>query len=861
MKTRLDSPSLTLHRQQTAPADKATATQPPTPPSAAAGPGALLPAAVFEHGATSEPGSLLIEALLEKGQIAEALPRVAALLDRLEQTKLAPVGHEQVLAAMSQLHGLQHQLLGAVNKLSLSSDPQLKTTAFTLLHRVAGLQTSAFDEAVSRGNALNPEGRVLPWAVYKDTMKKPGLHDKDTRLAYFAEKAAEFIERGGSMSQLKGVTAETLKGYPSGRLLEFAVDAYDQPRITDAEVQPNPGHSLLAMGEDVLSAGTFRVYKDDKGDIESVVLGTFSGHFRATTESLKHMARHIVAAGIDPARVVLQGGEAGSARAKEILAREIGMSGADLQRSLTADDRAAARYNPFATGLAPAAIEPLVVETKGVRPSASAREVAAALEAMRQTSLAVLGDGAVLETMGEASALAGAIDTALRRAEGAGSPVAYQQAMSLLAFLTGSDAPSMDAGAKQVLTELATSWQGHTFGAGATDPADVFSARPADGRRARIVATMNPEATPEQVRGMLLAGMDVARYNPAHAKPEELKLAFALVRDEAAKLGRQITIHMDLPGPKLRLGKFDNPNDLKFNDVILKEGDTIQLTNSPQLGSPTRLPFELPSMGTDVKVGDRIFMNDGLVELRVKAMSTDDEGFAVADVHVVQGGKIWDRKGVNMPDSDISIPTITDEDKAILDVVAKDLDVIAVSFTRTAACILTAREELRKRGVDIPVISKIETPEGMRNMEAIAAVADGMMVPRGDLGVELGRENLPSAERAMNALGNRLGKPTMVATEVLMSMANGDGRASRGDIEGLFSAVYEQGAEAVMLGKETSFTGDPARVVREAAMVIARAEREMQERPFKDLPQAERQRDALLASGSPLGVRLRATLS
>lgn len=669
-----------------------------------------------------------VDELFEAGRFAELVPVLAARVEQLSVPHTT-LSHEQLLANMASLHVLQHQLIGTLNGLSRVEHPKEKDLALSLLRDVGEVQSELFQAAVDRGNEREPDKAVHPWAVFKDTMKKPGHHTRDERLQYFQARAAKFLDEGGSLAAIKPVTPEVLKGYPSGRLLEFVVDAFDTPRLTDAETEPTAGHTLLAMGNDALAAGTLRLFKNEQGEIESAVIGTFSGHFRTPASTLSHMARHLVAAGVDPEKIVLQGGEAGSARGMEVLQRTMGLSGAEIQREQARLDALADRYSGGAD------------------------------------------DGAA----------------------------------------SASDA----GGARKVVDKRP---------AEVRDPVEVFGPPPPDGRRTRIVATINPKATDVQLRDMIRAGLDVARFNSAHATPEELEAVMARVRLEAEKLGREVRIQLDISGPKIRLGKFENPENLEYNDIWLKTGDTVQLSSADKLGTPTRLPVDLESLGKDVKPGDRLFMNDGLVELRIEKVGQDAEGNALVDAKVVQGGKVWDRKGINMPDSNLSLPTVTDEDLKYLDVLADDLDLLAVSFARKPEDILYAREQLRARGVDIPIIAKIERPEALANLETIAAVSDALMVARGDLGVEIGRENVPPAERRINALGNRLGKPTMVATEVLMSMAKGDARASRGDVEALYSAVYDQGADAVMLGKESSFPEKPGVVVREAALCIGRAE-------------------------------------
>ena len=222
-------------------------------------------------------------------------------------------------------------------------------------------------------------------------------------------------------------------------------------------------------------------------------------------------------------------------------------------------------------------------------------------------------------------------------------------------------------------------------------------------------------------------------------------------------------------------------------------------------------------------MGHRVFMNDGTVELKVRDVATGKDGKPRLTADVVLGGKVWDKKGVNLPDSALTQPTITDDDKKTLDAVLDLVDVVAVSFVRHPEYILQAREEMRNRGKIVPILAKIERPEALHVLEQIAAVSDGLMVARGDLGVEIGPENVPAAERRIAKLGNEMGRPVMVATEVFQSMSK-ETEQTKAETEGLFSAIAGLGVDAVMLGKETSFPDHPETTIRAAHQVIEAAE-------------------------------------
>jgi pyruvate kinase len=425
--------------------------------------------------------------------------------------------------------------------------------------------------------------------------------------------------------------------------------------------------------------------------------------------------------------------------------------------------------------------------------------------------------------------LAHKVDQALSMAEKNGDPVLYKQGMDTLATFCGlSLGKGLDIKGRDDVQTLFDNRQAHRFGLDAADVSDALAPRPTDGRRARIVATLNPEADQNTLDKMVAAGMEVARFNPAHADITTLRSCIQRVRQAGENNGRDVAIQIDLAGPKIRLGNFKNPNHQKFNDIFLIQGETVTLTTADILGDPKLLPVDYPTLAKDVRPGESIFMNDGTVHLRAtKVREEGPNATGIVEAEVLEGGKVWDRKGINLPDSTLSVETITEADLEVLDGLLESVDMVALSFVRSASDIEQLKKEMKARGRVVPVIAKIERQEPLAELEAITQAADAVMVARGDLGVEIGYDKVPQVEARINALGNRYGKPTMVATEVLLSMAKGETRPSRADVHALNDAICHQGADMIMLGKETSFPDNPERVVQAAAKIIRQAEHDL----------------------------------
>lgn len=783
----------------------------------------------FEARAATQGRFPDLDALWKQGRYPEILGRLEAMIAAWSSVPTASFSRADLALRIEDAFVVQHRLIALSHQ--LSGSPVEKRKVLELLQTVGGAQTELFRRAVVLADGATTDP-VKPWTVYRNTFKQPGRHGEALAEKLFADKARAFIQKGGDLSEIQPVSAAFLKGVKSGQLCEWVVDAYDVARISRADGPVSPGHTLLAWGGDALSAGSLKVFKDDKGEIEHVALGTFSGHFRAELDSLSHMVRHLVAAGVPRERIFLQEGEAASPRTLEFLDRLAGLSGAEAQRRDTELIADAERWRPYADRTAFTPKEKIASPEVGARPSTDGAEIHESLFAMRKAVSDALADDMLLAAQGDGR-IAGEFERALTVFHKAGSTVAVHQAIAQLRHLATLPETRIDGPTRELLQGVLSRWEKGPQGLKAVDAAMVFSPPPASDRRARIVATIDPKVDEAHLREMIAAGADVVRLNPAHATTSELRDAIRRARSAAASLGRTITAQIDLPGPKIRLGKFANPKNLERNDIFLNKGDKVTLTTADVLGTPALLPVEFPTLAKDVKVGQAIYLNDGTVGLRATRVEQDPAtGVGTVEAEVVQGGKVWDRKGINLPDSEISSPAVTPEDVETLRELIDVLDLVAVSFVNGPEDVLRARAEMERLGRVLPIVAKIETPRAAQNLERIAAVSDALMVARGDLGVEVGFENVPRIERRINEIGNATGKPTMVATEVLHSMAK-ENRPTRGEVEGVYSAVFDQGADAIMLGKETSFPEDPANTVRAAAKIIEAAEMDLRAAPYE----------------------------
>jgi pyruvate kinase len=324
----------------------------------------------------------------------------------------------------------------------------------------------------------------------------------------------------------------------------------------------------------------------------------------------------------------------------------------------------------------------------------------------------------------------------------------------------------------------------------------------------KIVATLGPKSrNPDIVEALLRAGADVIRLNFSHGNHEDHALSVRLVREAAQKLNRYIAIFQDLQGPKIRLGQLDG----EFLDVVA--GETLVLTTDDLVGGVhdgvKKIAIDHRSLHEEVKPGDRVLIDDGLFELTVERI----EGHEIF-TQVVNGGRLKPRKGVNLPNVKLKLSAITDKDRADLQFAYDHwLDYVALSFVRDANDVKELIDTmLTTYGRKIPIIAKIEKPEAFRHIEEIIAVADAIMVARGDLGVETSPQDVPLMQKAIIRLCNIAGKPVITATQMLESMISNP-RPTRAEANDVANAILD-GADAVMLSAETAAGQYPIEAVR-----------------------------------------------
>ncbi len=340
-------------------------------------------------------------------------------------------------------------------------------------------------------------------------------------------------------------------------------------------------------------------------------------------------------------------------------------------------------------------------------------------------------------------------------------------------------------------------------------------------RRAKIVATLGPALDdPDRLRAALAAGIDVVRLNFSHGTPDEHRERLRIVHEIAADLGRVVGSLGDLQGPKIRLGEVPDPGIelVEGKEVILVAG-VERLDRLDEDGTPV-LPVVYEGLATDVDTGSLILMDDGFLRLVV----ADVDGMRVR-ARVVVGGLAKARKGVNLPGVEVSAPSMTEKDREdVKTMVDLGVDWIALSFVRRAEDVTELRELITGHGGHQPIVSKLERPEAVDNLEEIIGVTDAIMVARGDLGVEIGPERVPAIQKEMIDLANRHSRPVITATEMLDSMIRSP-RPTRAEASDVANAIFD-GTDAVMLSGETAAGRYPVEAVRTMARIIEVAEGE-----------------------------------
>ncbi len=332
-------------------------------------------------------------------------------------------------------------------------------------------------------------------------------------------------------------------------------------------------------------------------------------------------------------------------------------------------------------------------------------------------------------------------------------------------------------------------------------------------RRAKIVCTLGPAVeSPEGIASLIDAGMNVARLNLSHGEYTEHQARLDLVRSTAAKKGASVAILVDLQGPKIRLGRFESgPHDLKVNDLLI-------ITIEDVAGTKDLVSTTYKGLPKDCRAGDRILVDDGIVALDVIDVTATE-----VRTKCVEAGPISNNKGLNLPGVAVSVPALSEKDIEDLKWGLKaGADFIALSFVRSSKDIDGALSVMKELGIYRPVIAKIEKPQAVDNLEEIIKVFDGIMVARGDLGVEMPIEDIPLVQKRCITLAREEAKPVIVATQMLDSMIT-NSRPTRAEATDCANAVLD-GADALMLSGETSVGNYPIDAVKTMARIIEKTE-------------------------------------
>ncbi len=331
--------------------------------------------------------------------------------------------------------------------------------------------------------------------------------------------------------------------------------------------------------------------------------------------------------------------------------------------------------------------------------------------------------------------------------------------------------------------------------------------------KTKIVATIGPASnSKEMLIALIKAGADVLRLNFSHGTHDVHKQVLNYIREINAELGTNVSILQDLQGPKIRVNEVEN------GGVEIEAGDELIITSVNMLGNSKKVSTSYQSLPTDVNVGDTILIDDGKIELLVKGVKGEE-----VTSTIIYGGTLKSRKGINLPDTIVSAPSLTEKDLEDLQFgLENDVDWVALSFVRTAQDILSLKEIIAKSGKCTKVVAKVEKPEALRNIDAIIEATDAVMVARGDLGVEIALEEVPMAQKMIVAKCNKAAKPVIIATQMMESMIDNP-RPTRAETNDVANAVMD-GADAVMLSAESAAGKYPIESVKSMTKIIRSVE-------------------------------------
>jgi pyruvate kinase len=338
-------------------------------------------------------------------------------------------------------------------------------------------------------------------------------------------------------------------------------------------------------------------------------------------------------------------------------------------------------------------------------------------------------------------------------------------------------------------------------------------------RHSKIVCTVGPASrSPRIIERLLRAGMDVARLNFSHSSHADHAHSIAMIRAAANQQQKPVAILADLQGPKIRTGALAGGSP-----VLLRSGQRFVITTARVLGDSTRVSTIFRPLPREVHRGNRILLSDGLIELRVEQVRSQE-----VICEVVNGGALGEHKGINLPGIQLRVPALTQKDRADLVFALKHgANYIAVSFVRRPEDVVLAKQLIRRAGKDTPVIAKLEKPEAIENLDAILRVADGVMVARGDLGVEMSPEHVPVVQKMIISRARQARRPVITATQMLESMTENP-RPTRAEASDVANAIFD-GSDAVMLSAETASGKYPVEAVSMMARIIEDAEASISE--------------------------------
>ncbi|AZA08973.1 pyruvate kinase [Corynebacterium pseudopelargi] len=332
-------------------------------------------------------------------------------------------------------------------------------------------------------------------------------------------------------------------------------------------------------------------------------------------------------------------------------------------------------------------------------------------------------------------------------------------------------------------------------------------------RRTKIVCTLGPAvASAEGIQGLVEAGMNVARMNMSHGEHADHEQNYKWVRQATDKTGKAVGILADLQGPKIRLGRFTD------GATVWEDGEIVRITVDDIEGTHDRVSTTYKNLAKDAKAGDRLLVDDGKVALECLEVDGND-----VVCRVVEGGPVSNNKGVSLPGMDISVPALSEKDiRDLRFAINLGVDIIALSFVRSAADVELVHKIMDEEGRRLPVIAKLEKPEAVDGLESIVLAFDGIMIARGDLGVECPLEQVPLFQKRAIQIARENAKPVIVATQMLDSMIE-NLRPTRAEASDVANAVLD-GADAVMLSGETSVGVDPQNTVRTMSRIVSYAE-------------------------------------